>query len=216
MLGGYKHSDPLGLQGGLNTYSYVGSNPLGWIDATGLEAWAGTNQWNSSQALAYGEFMRQFVQTYNQKIDCADLGLLGLLKFAEQNKLPVKLKYWSGGSWKTYDSGSEAFSSASQFQSTVLTNLGALNIIDNTVPVTPLNIRPGDFLMTRYNQSLGHTRIVVAKSCECSNPDVTWYQGNLPPVVPQRRSGTLSDILTQGGTLAPNQVPRRWDFNAWH
>ena len=47
-IGRYVQSDPIGVDGGVNTYSYVGGNPLTGFDPLGLANANPANQFNGS------------------------------------------------------------------------------------------------------------------------------------------------------------------------
>ncbi len=47
--GRYVQSDPIGLEGGLNTYGYVGGNPLRFVDPLGLKCTAFTSEYGDTQ-----------------------------------------------------------------------------------------------------------------------------------------------------------------------
>ncbi len=54
--GRYVTSDPIGLEGGLNTYGYAYQNPIRWIDPLGLYGTQNCNYWNQACAANEGGY----------------------------------------------------------------------------------------------------------------------------------------------------------------
>lgn len=89
--------------------------------------------------------------------------------------------------------------------------MGALNVIDNSEAIDASDTKEGDLIMSKWSGSSGHTRIVVSSKVVESGKDYsfTFYQGNLPPVVPEKKTQMLSNI--DFGELEDKR-PRRWKF----
>lgn len=67
VLGRYVESDPIGLKGGVNTYAYVGENPLNHVDPTGLTTWKGTYG-----SLSGGLIGGSYFDTYDLTSECVN------------------------------------------------------------------------------------------------------------------------------------------------
>lgn len=74
LLGRYVQSDPIGLVGGPNTYAYVGGNPVGLTDPTGLQA-AGAGNGSSGPCFDFDKFAKQVEE--NRSSTAVDLVALG-------------------------------------------------------------------------------------------------------------------------------------------
>ncbi len=162
-------------------------------------------EWNIEKQVKYQQFAKQYISNYSTKIDCADLGISALVDFSKQESLPIRFKYYSNGwQWISYAPLSD---DADIFKISAMRMLGALNIIDNTKKISISASRGGDFIMSRWSNSLGHTRVIHTVTPIKDKFKVVWYQGNLPAVIPEKREELFSNIE---GVF--DKQPRRWNF----
>ena len=123
--------------------------------------------------MSYQQFVRQYISTFGERIDCADLAISALIKFASKNQLHVKLKYYKNGwKWLNYD---PSVDNAVKFRTIAMRMLGALNIIDNTMPISIGSASSGDFIMSRWNSALGHTGIIYSINYDSKEKISKWF-----------------------------------------
>ena len=166
--------------------------------------------WDNKAIEKYQAFTKNYISTYKKRIDCADLAISSLVEFAAENKLPLRLKYYDKGwKWYTYKPKTD---DAKKFRKLAMRMLGARNVIDNTKPISLGAAKPGDLIMSRWTASQGgggHARIIYSISLDSKTKKYTvvWYQGNIPVIVPEKKTDLFSKIdSVYGGS------PRRWNF----
>ncbi len=130
-------------------------------------AWASEHRWsdpfgddpaNGSYAYAYQEWAEARANRHAQegtRLDCADLSIALLCEYAATYGLPVVWRVYHAPTRRFVEVSNEdrQFSSPKQFQAWSQYYLGAMNLADNTDPVSYEEWAGGDMVLMDWNQT---------------------------------------------------------------
>lgn len=199
-------------------------------------AWRVTRSWSDpaagpndrskgSFAYAYREWAARRAREHElagTRLDCADLSIDLVIEYAAANGLPIEWRVYYPPERKfvTFRNTDRQFASVEDFSRWSKHFLGAINLADNTVPISYDEWAGGDMVLMNWNQSDEEPNFpgrVVWHTYLIGVPDQVIYYGNMDANEPLPVVSTTSPYTLERVRSHPDRYglsPRRFTFMA--
>lgn len=199
-------------------------------------AWEVTRAWSDpaagpddrsrgSYAYAYREWAAQRAREHEEagtRLDCADLSIDLVIEYAATNGLPIEWRvyYPPERRFVAVKSTDAQFDTAADFSAWSKHFLGAINLADNTVPISYDEWAGGDMVLMNWNQSEVEPNFpgrVVWHTYLVGVPDQVIFYGNMDNSAPLPVVSTTSSYTLERVREHPDRYglsPRRFAFMA--